>query len=458
VTPAEPPRWLVAVRQWRCYRLPWHLVILAAWAAQWFRVEAPGGGHSWELFVRAAKLFIGERPFGTVAPGGLSLYANYPRFQFGPVSLCAAALIRLIGPDEGVVAAQILMTAAGLAIVFLAERAARLARPDLDPDQLRWAALGAGLVFVPVWSILAVSFAHLDDALALLFAVLAAYALARGRPALTGLFLALAAGAKPWAFGFMALLFALPVGEGRRHYDRWRAAAWAAGGTIVLWAPFLIADPHSVAAARFTIANVPGSGLRALGVATPRTPSWDRAAQILIGFALAVIAVRRGRWPAIFFICMSVRTALDPNTYPYYDAGLVTGALIWDLMGARRAVPAWTLAAGSLFWGWTAAGGTSTLSGDLRVGFAVVVVAYTILAPAGMPASEQLSGTAAPPLAPRRGWGGGSGSRVRSARRGGRGSWTAVPRWPHPWPRARPAREPAATAGPAGRPRRSARW
>jgi hypothetical protein len=305
------------------------------------------------------------------------MYANYPRFQFGPVTLAASALSRLIGPHEGVAAAQVLMTIAGLAILYLAERTACWVRPDLDPDQIRWAAFGAGLIFVPVWAVLAVSWAHLDDVLALLLAAVAVNALARGRPVMTGVFLALSGSAKPWAFAFAALLFAVPA-------PRWRAIAWAAGVTLLLWAPFVIADPHSIAAARYAIPNVDGSGLRALGVNTPDTPWWDRAAQLLIGFGLSVIAIRRGRWPAVLLICTAVRVALDPNTYPYYDAGPVVGALVWDLMGGRRAVPAWTLAAGSLYWAWSAAGGDSMLTGDMRVGFAVAVAACTILAPAGL--------------------------------------------------------------------------
>ncbi|HEY1626581.1 MAG TPA: hypothetical protein VGG16_22575 [Streptosporangiaceae bacterium] len=374
---ADPPWWLTAARGQRWYRLPWHLIVLAAWSAKWFQEMAAGNPRSWRLFVLAAKLFVGQQPAATTEPGGLHMYANYPRFQFGPVTLGASALIRLIGSHEGVAAAQILMSAAGLAILYLAERTAGQARPDLDPDHIRWAVLGAGFLLVPVWAVLAVSWAHLDDVLALLFAALAVNALVRGRPVLTGVFLALSGSAKPWAFAFMALLFALPA-------PRWRAIGWAAGVTLLVWAPFVIADPHSIAAARYAIPNVDGSGLRALGVNTPDTPSWDRAAQLVIGFGLSLLAISRGRWPAVILICTAVRVALDPNTYPYYDAGPVVGALIWDLMGDRGAVPVWTFAAGSLFWAWSAAGGESMLAGDMRVGFAVAVAAWTILAPVGL--------------------------------------------------------------------------
>jgi hypothetical protein len=386
---AEPPGWVARLRASRWWAWPWHLVLLAGWMARWYPEMASGGGHSWHLFAEAGSLFIGGHPAGFTQPGGLDIYASYPRFQFGPVTLAVAAAARL-GPDEGVVAAQLLMAACGLAVLYLAERTARVARPDLDPERIRWAVLGAGTVFVPAWMILAVSFAHLDDVLALLFAVLAVRALARGRAAQTGIMLALSAGAKPWAFAFMALLLALPAGTGRldRSSPRWRAVAWAAGITLLLWAPFLIADPGSVTAARYAIPNVKGSGLRALGVNSATTPPWDRAAQILLGFALAAAAIWRGRWPAVLLICVAVRVALDPNTYPYYDAGPMVGALVWDLMGSRHAVPAWSLATGSLFWGWTAVGGDATLSGDLRVGFALAAAAFTILGPAALPAPQ----------------------------------------------------------------------
>ena len=59
------------------------------------------------------------------------------------------------------------------------------------------------------------------------------------------------------------------------------------------WAPFVIADPGTLSATQFTIVNEPSSALRALGVSTPGTPSWDRPAQVLVGCALGVLAIRR---------------------------------------------------------------------------------------------------------------------------------------------------------------------
>jgi hypothetical protein len=398
---ADPPAWVIRLRASRWYSLPWHYLLLAAWAARWFQVEADGT-HSWHLLIQAARLLFGGHPAGFTEPGGLHLYANYPRFQFGPVTLVVTAVLRLTGPGEGLVVAQVVMTLCGLAILAVAEWTARLARPEVDRDRLRWTVLGAGAVFLPAWEILAASFMHLDDVLALLLAVLAVRTLVARQPAATGILLALSGSAKPWAFGFLALLLALPpgrlaspgraAGPGRAEWvarawsdRRVRGLAWAVAVTVVLWAPFVMADTGTVATAKFAIPNVADSGLRALGINTPHTPSWDRPAQILLGLALSALAVYRGRWAAVLLICTSVRIGLDPNDYPYYNAGLVTGTLIWDLIGTRRPAPAWTLAAAAMFWGWNAVGDQHTLAGALRVGFAVIAAAYTILGPAAVP-------------------------------------------------------------------------
>ena len=380
IASAEPPAWVSRLRGQRWYAWPWHYLLLAAWAARWFQVEAPGGSHSWHLFTVAAQLLWGGHPAGFPAPGGLHLYASYPRFQFGPVTVLAAAVLRLAGPGQGLVATQVLLTGCGLVIIRLAERIARLARPDADPDRIRWTVLAAGIVFLPAWEILAVSFMHLDDVLALLFAMLAVRTLIAGNAAATGVLLALSGGAKPWAYAFLALLLAFPSTG-----LRWRGLIWAAVITVLIWAPFLIAAPDTWAVTRFAIPNRADSGLRALGVSTPATPWWDRGAQLLAGLGLSALAVRRGRWPAVLLIGVAVRTGLDPFDWPYYDASLVTGALLWDVAGPRRPAPAWTFAAAAMFWGWTAVAGQSVLAGDLRVAFALAAAGYTILAPAAVP-------------------------------------------------------------------------
>jgi peptidoglycan/LPS O-acetylase OafA/YrhL len=84
---------------------------------------------------------------------------------------------------------------------------------------------------------------------------------------------------------------------------------------------------------------VDASSLRALGVTTPNTPSWDREAQIALGCGLGVLAVLRRRWPAVLALGIGARIVLDPSVYTYYTAGFALGVLIWDLVGFRRPMP-----------------------------------------------------------------------------------------------------------------------
>jgi hypothetical protein len=151
--------------------------------------------------------------------------------------------------------------------------------------------------------------------------------------------------AKPWALGFAALLLMLPG---------WRAALRGALTTGIViaagWLPFFLADPGTVQMLHFTIVNTPLSALRALGVTDPRTPPWDRPAQALLGIGLGILAIHRGRWPAVLLLAIAARIALDPGTNKYYAAGAVVGAVLWDLAGAGTRFPWWTAgAAGTLF-------------------------------------------------------------------------------------------------------------
>jgi hypothetical protein len=95
----------------------------------------------------------------------------------------------------------------------------------------------------------------------------------------------------------------------------------------------------------FTIPNTPLSALRVLGVHDARTPPWDRPVQAAVGVAAGLVAIYRGRWPAVLLAAVAARLVLDPGTDKYYVAGLVVGAVIWDVVGARTAVPWWTATA-----------------------------------------------------------------------------------------------------------------
>jgi hypothetical protein len=109
------------------------------------------------------------------------------------------------------------------------------------------------------------------------------------------------------------------------------------------WLPFFIADPLTVRAMHYTIANRPLSGLRLFDVMSARTPPWDRPLQTLLGVALGAAALWRGRPTGVLLVVMASRLALDPSTNRYYTAGLAAGALLWDVTGSRRRWPWWSL-------------------------------------------------------------------------------------------------------------------
>ena len=250
-------------------RVPWPWWLLWPWAAAWAAVWTMQAGQSWHYFAQGGQLLLGTGP-GT----RFQLYAAHPDLQIGPLALVVSALTQLLGAHAGEIVALTAMSLTGplvLAGVWRLLPAAERPR--------RFRLLLAGLVFLPVWSELTTHFGHLDDLMALCFSVAAMHAVARRHPVWAGLAIAAAADSKPWAAAFVPLLLALP----RR---QWLTALAAfTGGLAVAWLPFLLADPRTLAVARFTIPNDPSSALRVLGVTAPRTPWWDRSAQLALGIA-----------------------------------------------------------------------------------------------------------------------------------------------------------------------------
>ena len=293
-----------------------------AWMTTLAVVHVPGALVSWHYVMAGASL-LGSRGAG----GGLHLYAAHPELQMGPLTfLVMSPFGRVPEAVTGVVVA-VLVAAAGPVLV-------RVLPALVDaPVTARQRGLAA-LVLLPVWAELAVHYAHLDDALALVLLVAGMLAVRRDRPVLAALLVAASADAKPWALAFVPVLLALPR-------SRWvRALGTWALGIAAAWLPFLLADPGTLHAGRFAIPNDASSSLRALGFTGPGTPLWDRPVQVLLGLALAVLAVRRGRWLAVPAVVLAVRMLLDPATYPYYEAGLVLATVLVDL-GVRRARLPW---------------------------------------------------------------------------------------------------------------------
>lgn len=355
------------------YRAP-----LLLWALLLQLILYTNSGYSWHFFADGATLLLGGHPPGLVQPGGLHLYANYPQLQFGPLTLLTVVLLVPFTAAGGWMIASWFMTLAGLAAAYLVEHLVWACRP-VDAGASRATTvtmLIGGASFLLSWELLAVHFGHLDDVLALVLLAAAALAAAHRRPVLTGVLLGLATDAKPWALACAALVLALPRG------GWWRAGTAAAIVIGVAWLPFVLADSNTLhAAASFAIPNVPASGLRALGVTTPGTPSWDRMAQLGVGCLLGVFAVLRGRWQAVVALGIGARIALDPSVYTYYTAGLALGLLCWDLIGFRKPLPVTSLLC---FAGLTLAPVVihdAHLLGELRLWTVLLAAAIILLVP-----------------------------------------------------------------------------
>jgi len=312
-------------------RVAWPWWVLWPWALAWVAFQAGMAGQSWHFFAQGGRLLFAN------APGaGLRLYAAHPDLQIGPLALTVSSVFRALGPGNGESTAIAAMSLTGPLMLAAVWRLVPTAE-----RQRRSRLLFAGLLFLPVWTELTTHFAHLDDLLALGFSVAALHAVDRRHPVWAGLALAAAVDAKPWAAAFVVLLLALP----RR---QWLVALAAfTGGIAVVWLPFLLADPRTLAVVHFTIPNDRSSALRVLGVMAARTPWWDRSAQLLLGAAGGAVAIWRGRWPAVLLVALAVRMMLDPGVYAYYTSGALLGTIVVDLVVTRWRLP-WATATAAI--------------------------------------------------------------------------------------------------------------
>jgi hypothetical protein len=362
-------------RTWRGL-VPWAGV--AAWTAAWAWLQSNPSGLSWHFFASGSHLLFNG--------AGLSLYAEHPELQIGPLAFLVAAPLTYLG-DAAQPVALILMTAAGpLCLAWIA--------PLVPDPQRRLRVFLAGLVLMPAWTVLSVRFGHLDDVVALVLAVGALRAIAANRAALAGLALGAAVAAKPWAVGFIPLLLVLDK-------QRLAAAGSALAGVIAAWAPFMIANPATLAALRPPVGVAPSSGLHALGYRGDLIPAWDRVGQFVLAPVAALAPVLRGRWPGLFLVAVAVRLAMDPKDNPYYIGGAALAAVIFDLIATRWTIPWATLVTILLLWQpWatdyahrlkTSTGVTlwwfqnPGIIGVVHLGWSVTMIALVLFAPQQLP-------------------------------------------------------------------------
>ena len=363
----------------------WHHVPLALWALVWFVLIERHGGQSWHYLRLGARLLFGtDLSNGARSGGGLHLYANHPELQSGPLSFVFAGLFAYLPIRTGAFLVEACMSGIGLYILILTGRsAARLALGrGIDHRRLQARVLLAGLAFIPMWTVVSVRFAHLDDVLALLFTALAVHALTRTQSATVGVCLALAIGSKPWAVTFIPLILALPRSQ-------WlRAGGWMIALLLATWLPFVLGDTRTLHAAQFKIDNQPASALRRLGVTDPTTPAWDRPAQAALGLSLGLLAIRRGRWPAVVLLGADARILLDPSVYTYYTASVLLGTLLWDIIASHRLIPLWSWLAFVSLYGSVFIIHAPDLRGLIRLAFVTVSSLYVLFRPIRTPTDQ----------------------------------------------------------------------
>jgi hypothetical protein len=354
------------------------VALVAAWTLWWAWRMWPDSGVSWHFSVDGARLLLHG--------SGLDVYADAPWLQTGPLSLAVAALLSPLPAAVGKTLALVAMTVAGpLLIAALA--------PMVAPDRRRGRMLLAAVVLTPAWTVLSVRWGHLDDVLAMVFAILALRAVTAGRPVLTGVALAAAVAAKPWAIGFVPVLLVLPRG-------RLRAAFTAAAGTALAWAPFVLANPRTLGALHPPVGLSPASGLHALGARGTLVPPWGRTAQLLLSPAAAAAAVLTRGLPGVLLVSVAVRLTLDPKNNAYYIGSAALAAVVFDLLGTRWTIPWTTIGTVIVFWQpftknfahwqqsttglthwWFAHPGTV---GAVHLAWALVVVALVFTVPQGL--------------------------------------------------------------------------
>ncbi len=300
--------------------LAWAAV--AAWTAWWAHDRAHPSGISWHYFRDGAHALFGG--------SGLHVYAQHPTLQIGPLAFVVAGAVDLLAGAHALGVAQLVaMTGLPVVLGLLASLLPSAGRP--------WRVLLGGLVLAPAWTVVAVRWVHLDDALALTLVTVGLWGVRRGRghPALAGVALAGACAAKPWAVIALPLLLVLPP------RSRGRAVTYAVVGTAVAWLPFLMADPGTLSALHPPVRVADSSVMWWLGYHGTYLPAWDRLAQLVIAPLVALLAVWRRSWPGALLAGVAVRLVLDPQDIAYYAAGAVVGALVLDLFGRRSRVP-WT--------------------------------------------------------------------------------------------------------------------
>lgn len=337
-----PLRRSLASRSLLAELLRYRLFLICAVAAVTHAGSLPTlaeGGTDWTFFTWASQALagthgdfsLGSTWFPGDAPGGLSVYANYPFLQIGPPTILLASMLRH-APADGLYLASTLIVLIGLAVVTMLDRTF-----DDGSTRRRLTLTLGGAAAAVTWVSLA-RFVHLDDAVTLAATTGACLALLRNQWLAVGLLTGLAAASKPWGVAAVALTLAAPTWP-----TRVRAVAAATAVVLFFWGPFLVADPGTLALGKVSLLVTSDSVPALFGLDDVAVNGPLRLAQILGGLLIASVIVLRGRWELALAAAFAWRLLLDPAPYAYYLAALATAVLLVDLTAFRRPLPVLSL-------------------------------------------------------------------------------------------------------------------
>ena len=250
--------------------------------------------------------------------GHLTVYADMPYVQMGPLSLVLAGVL----PGTVYLAA----VSALLPLVLW------MATVSFPPTRLTYlTTLFGGILLAWPWAAFAVQ-GHGDDALVVVGIVAMASTLKSHSEVwvVSGFLIALAA--KPTAILFLPLAFV--------HSRRAGIVATLAGG--VLWAPFVFADVPGFLAAGHGQGFIWANSLPELlgGISQTVIPGWLRLTQVIGGVAMCWFLARRSGTAAAVAGVFAFRVLTEPGTWNYYSTSVIAGAILLDLCRGWR-VP-WT--------------------------------------------------------------------------------------------------------------------
>ena len=283
----------------------------------------------WSFFVRVGHaMWDGD---------GLAVYATRPNVQSGPVSLVAISVLNSLGFSSWT-ALSFLFGALGLAVCSRLHRLARLNGSIDSTGHGEWMFIIGATVMLFWWTYFRIS-GHLDDALVVSGAVVAVDLVQRNRrlgaAALIGLTLAI----KPWA----VFLLPLTIRSGGSWPRRLLPPLVSLLVGAAIWGPFILADLKTLDGIKPIVGLAPDSALRMLGIGADDVGSSVRVLQLVGALVVVGWFALRGRYAAGILSGFAVRLVFDPATWEYYSAGMVTAALLFDVVESKRKLPVATL-------------------------------------------------------------------------------------------------------------------